>query len=47
MGKTGPDLDTLKPSKAIVLHALVHGCLPKPTVVGSGTTCLGFGTMPA
>src|ERR1700691_1237575 len=27
VGKTGPDLDTLQPSKAIVLHTLAHGCL--------------------
>ena len=47
VGKTGPDLDTLQPSKAIVLHTLAHGCLEKPAVVGSGTTCLGYGTMPA
>jgi hypothetical protein len=47
VGKTGPDLDTLKPSEAIVLHTVANGCLQKPTVVGSGTTCLGFGTMPA
>ncbi|HZV27624.1 MAG TPA: hypothetical protein VFG00_15205 [Acidothermaceae bacterium] len=37
---------TSTPSEAIVLHTLAHGCLQKPTLVGSGTTCLGYGTMP-
>jgi Cytochrome c len=47
VGKTGPNLDNLKPSEGIVLHTLANGCLQKPTVVGSATTCLGYGTMPA
>lgn len=47
VGKTGPNLDTLRPPEAIVLHTLANGCLQKPVVQGSGTTCLGYGNMPA
>jgi cytochrome c553 len=44
VGKTGPNLDTLKPSAATVLSTIGHGC----TETGaSGTQCLGYGTMPA
>jgi mono/diheme cytochrome c family protein len=46
VGKTGPDLDQLKPSEAVVLHTIANGCLADP---GSDTSesCLGEGTMPA
>jgi hypothetical protein len=47
VGKIGPNLDQLRPSEAIVLHTLANGCLQKPVTPGSGTTCLGYGTMPA
>ena len=47
VGKTGPNLDTCGRSEAIVLHTIANGCLQKPTVVGAGNTCLGYGTMPA
>jgi hypothetical protein len=46
VGKTGPNLDELKPSDAVVLHTLANGCLQQPTVAGSGTDCLSYGTMP-
>ena len=47
VGKTGPNLDSLRPSEAIVLHTIANGCLQKPVVQGSGRTCLGYGNMPA
>jgi cytochrome c551 len=47
VGKIGPNLDSVRPSEAIVLKALTNGCLQKPAVAGSSTTCLGYGTMPA
>ncbi|HEX3802296.1 MAG TPA: cytochrome c [Solirubrobacteraceae bacterium] len=47
VGKTGPNLDTLKPTKSLILHTLANGCLQ--TLVGKdyNTICLGYGTMPA
>jgi cytochrome c553 len=47
VGKVGPNLDELKPSEEIVLHTIHNGCLQKPAVPGSGTTCLDYGNMPA
>ena len=45
VGKTGPNLDTLRPSEAVVLHSIANGCLQQST--SQANTCLGFGTMPA
>ncbi len=45
IGKTGPNLDTLRPGEALVLHTIKNGCLQKPT--GPDNACLGYGTMPA
>jgi mono/diheme cytochrome c family protein len=47
IGKVGPDLDTLKPPKALVLHTIANGCLPNPTVSDASEACLGQGVMPA
>lgn len=45
VGKMGPDLDTLRPSKSLILHTIANGCLQNST--RPNTTCLGYGTMPA
>jgi mono/diheme cytochrome c family protein len=47
VGKTGPDLDSLRPSEAIVLKTIANGCLQQPTAASIHSTCLGYGTMPA
>jgi mono/diheme cytochrome c family protein len=47
IGKVGPDLDTLKPPKAEVLHVLANGCLPNVTASDENEACLGQGVMPA
>ncbi|MDE3132395.1 MAG: hypothetical protein KGL16_14685, partial [Acidobacteriota bacterium] len=47
VGKTGPNLDSLRPPKALVLHTIANGCLQKPTASQSNSFCLGYGTMPA
>ncbi len=46
VGKTGPNLDILKPSKALVLHTVANGCLQNPGT-NTAETCLGYGNMPA
>lgn len=46
-GKVGPNLDTLKPSLAIVLHTIRYGCLQTPPSSSSPQNCLGQGVMPA
>ncbi|HET9125982.1 MAG TPA: hypothetical protein VFN65_13965 [Solirubrobacteraceae bacterium] len=45
IGKTGPNLDVIRPSEALVLKAITYGCLQKPT--SADNTCLGYGVMPA
>jgi mono/diheme cytochrome c family protein len=45
-GKVGPNLDQLKPGKALILHTITYGCLQSPSS-GSQASCLGYGTMPA
>jgi mono/diheme cytochrome c family protein len=47
VGKTGPNLDVLRPSEAIVLKTLANGCVQQPTASSANSTCLGYGTMPA
>jgi mono/diheme cytochrome c family protein len=47
IGKTGPDLDQLKPTKSIVLFAIQNGCLQQSAPGGPNDACLGYGTMPA
>jgi mono/diheme cytochrome c family protein len=47
IGKVGPDLDTLKPPKALVLHTIANGCLPNATVSDENEACLGEGVMPS
>jgi mono/diheme cytochrome c family protein len=47
VGKTGPDLDTLKPTKSIVLYAIKNGCLQQGAPGGPSDACLGYGNMPA
>jgi hypothetical protein len=47
VGKIGPDLDTLKPPKSLILHTLANGCLQNVVGKDYNTICLGYGTMPA
>jgi mono/diheme cytochrome c family protein len=47
VGKTGPNLDVLRPSEAIVLKTIANGCVQQPTAASANSTCLGYGTMPA
>ncbi len=47
VGKTGPNLDTLKPHKSLVLHTIANGCLQKPAANDGTSVCLGYGNMPA
>ncbi len=47
VGKTGPNLDTLKPPKSLVVHTIANGCLQKTTAKQINSVCLGYGTMPA
>jgi len=47
VGKTGPNLDQLKPPVSLVLHTLQNGCLQKPLPSQAQSTCLAYGTMPA
>jgi len=47
VGKTGPNLDQLRPSEATVLQTIANGCLQKPASDTAATNCLGYGTMPA
>ncbi len=47
IGKVGPDLDTLKPPKTLVLHTIANGCLPNATGSNANEVCLGQGVMPA
>jgi hypothetical protein len=46
VGKVGPNLDTLKPPKSLVLHTIANGCLPNPPP-SSPQNCLGQGVMPS
>src|SRR5579863_7283623 len=47
VGKTGPNLDVLRPTEAQVLHTIQNGCLQQPTNPSAPTNCLAYGTMPA
>ena len=47
VGKVGPNLDTIRPTKALVLRTLANGCLQNPPSTSSPQACLGYGTMPA
>lgn len=48
IGKTGPNLDVLKPPASLVLHTIQNGCLQSPSASEAAQqTCLGYGTMPA
>jgi mono/diheme cytochrome c family protein len=46
VGKIGPNLDSLRPPKPLVLQTITNGCVPNPPP-NSPQACLGFGTMPA
>lgn len=46
VGKIGPNLDSLRPNRALVLKTIQDGCLQKPLNPTSGTSCLGYGNMP-
>ena len=47
VGKTGPNLDQLKPRRRSSCTRIANGCLQKPTSASSDTICLGYGNMPA
>jgi mono/diheme cytochrome c family protein len=47
VGHIGPNLDTLKPPKLIVLLTIKNGCLQQSVKGGPTDVCLGYGTMPA
>jgi cytochrome c2 len=48
VGKIGPDLDSLKPSKSTLLHTIANGCLQAQAGKSEyNTICLTYGTMPA
>ena len=46
VGKTGPNLDVLRPPEALVAKVIANGCLQNPPA-GSSSVCLGYGNMPA
>ena len=47
IGKTGPNLDQIKPPYVLVIHTLQNGCLQAPPSATSPQNCLGYGNMPA
>jgi hypothetical protein len=47
VGKVGPNLDALKPTKSLTLHTIANGCLQAQVGKDYSTICLGYGTMPA
>lgn len=47
IGKVGPNLDQIKPSKTLVAHTVQYGCLQSPPTPTDPTNCLGEGNMPA
>ena len=48
IGKTGPNLDQLKPSYSTIMHTLQYGCLQEPQSASEAAeACLGYGNMPA
>jgi cytochrome c551 len=47
IGKVGPNLDMVRPPKALVLHTIENGCIPNATVKTENEACLGQGVMPS
>jgi mono/diheme cytochrome c family protein len=47
VGKTGPNLDQIKPPKSLVLHTIANGCLQKLVGKNYNSICLAYGNMPA
>lgn len=48
VGKTGPNLDQLKPAYPLIINTLANGCLADPQGASEAQeSCLGEGTMPA
>ena len=47
IGKVGPNLDQVRPPKALVLHTIANGCIPNATVKTENEACLGQGVMPS
>jgi cytochrome c553 len=47
VGKTGPNLDMLKPPKALILHTIANGCQQKLVGKNYNSICLLYGNMPA
>lgn len=47
VGKTGPNLDTLRPPASLIESTIANGCLQQPASANAPTNCLDYGTMPA
>lgn len=48
VGKTGPNLDQLKPGYTLIMHTLEYGCLQQAESSSEyNEVCLGYGVMPA
>jgi mono/diheme cytochrome c family protein len=47
VGKVGPNLDMLKPTKSLLLHTMANGCLQAVVGKDYNQICLGYGNMPA
>jgi Cytochrome c len=47
VGKTGPNLDVLRPSEATVARTIANGCLQLPVSSTASNSCFGYGNMPA
>jgi hypothetical protein len=47
VGKTGPNLDQIKPSEGLVAYTIENGCLQDPGPTQQNQKCLGEGSMPA
>jgi mono/diheme cytochrome c family protein len=47
VGKTGPNLDVLRPSEATVARTIANGCLQLPASSTASNSCFGYGNMPA
>ncbi len=46
VGKVGPNLDMLQPTKTLVLNTIANGCVQN-AAPNAANACLGYGTMPA
>ncbi len=46
VGKTGPNLDTLKPNEALILKTIANGCVQGAAPDAANNCIVGYGTMP-